>query len=50
VLCRDCPQYQHCTELCMDAELFVNQDYVPLTEFQKWSTEDFTHEAYGEKH
>ena len=32
MLCRDCPQYEHCTELCMDAEIFVNQDYVPLFE------------------
>ncbi len=32
MLCNDCLKKSTCTELCQDAERYVNQDYAPQTE------------------
>ena len=30
MLCQDCPKKSECVELCTEAELYVNQDFVTV--------------------
>ena len=33
MLCQKCSERETCQELCIEAELFVNQDHVPQAEY-----------------
>ena len=41
MLCQDCPKKETCTELCEEAEAYVNQDYIPPEDCQFCPNRDY---------
>lgn len=44
-LCEACPKRKNCAELCKDAEIYANQDYV--TEFEMITERPKAHDRRG---